>query len=218
MPPHADFFRCCLLLHGLAIALPLHLIAQSPSRPWEWLWTTNPSQAQQLAADAPDGIEPVPPLPPPQPPDGNQTAPSSVSPGKADGKAIAQAAHNHVGLSTRNMAGTNGGRLACAGTVNAILKNSGIPQAGGGLSTAAMYQSLASGRGTLVPLSQTQPGDIIISPTTGGRTGHVGIMGINGRIIENSSSRAMVVEGRSLVAWNNYYSGRKGLPTYAFRL
>lgn len=216
MPPRADLFRYCLLLHGLAIALPLHLIAQSPARPWEWLWTTNPSQAQQLSADAPDGIEPVPP--PPQSPGGTQTAPSAISPGMTDGRALAQSAHQHVGMSTRNMAGTNGGRLACAGTVNAILKNSGVPQAGGGLSTAAMYQSLASGRGISIPLSQIQPGDIVISPTTGGRTGHVGIMGLNGRIIENSSSRAMVVEGRSLAAWNNYYSGTKGLATYAFRL
>jgi cell wall-associated NlpC family hydrolase len=200
--------RCCLLFLLPAFTLDLHLHAQSPARPWEWVWSDHPNQSDQFYSAAPDGIEPIQP-----PPQINQNPPS-----KADGRNLALSAHKHVGLSTRYMAGTKGGKLACAGTVNAILKNSGLPQAGGGLSTAAMFQSLASGRGTLVPLSQVQPGDIIISPTTGGRTGHVGIMGLNGRIIENSSSRAMVVEGRTLTSWNNYYSGRKGLPTYAFRL
>jgi hypothetical protein len=198
---------------SFCFAIPLHLMAQSPARPWEWLWSTNPVQSQQLYDSAPDGVEPIPPPPETQP-----IPPSQVQPGQTDGKAIAIAAHRHVGMSTRNMPDTEKGRRACAGAVNAILKNSGIPQAGGGLSTAAMFRSLASGRGDLVPLSQAQPGDIIISPTTRGVTGHVGILGLNGRIIENSSSRAMVIEGRSISTWVNHYSGKMGLPTYAFRL
>lgn len=138
--------------------------------------------------------------------------------GSAQSAAVYQMARSMVGWSTANMAGTNGGRLACAGAVNEVVRRATGQPVGGGLSTASMYQALRSGRGTLVPLNQAPPGAIIISPTQGSNTGHVGIIGENGLVYSNSSSRAAFSQNFTISSWVNYYQGQKGLPVYAFVL
>ncbi len=135
------------------------------------------------------------------------------------------AALGKLGVSTCNISGTNGGRLACAYAVNAIVFDAlGKPITGSnanyGKSTSDMYAELSgSDRFYLVASNATQakPGDIVISPTQGSNTGHVGIFTTSGKIISNSSSEQQVDDKFSLDSWQNYYSGNKGLSTYVFR-
>ncbi len=120
--------------------------------------------------------------------------------------------------STCNISGTNGGRLACAATVNSIVEVATGQAVGGGLSTANMYPVLQnSNRFTPVSggINGAQPGDIIIAPTSGGNTGHVGICETAGcgSIISNQSGSATV--GRNPGSyWANQY---RNLQIYVFR-
>jgi cell wall-associated NlpC family hydrolase len=151
--------------------------------------------------------------------------------GIVDGTAaqrLEQAALNMMGTETCYVSNTGSGRRACAYVVNAIVDEAlGAPIDGTsgngnsyGRTTADMYRTLStSNRFMLVGsnISQLQPGDIIISPTSGSNTGHVGIHTSSGNIISNSSSATEVDDRFSPTRWQNYYSGTKGLNTYIFR-
>ena len=144
---------------------------------------------------------------------GNQTT--------GNGWAIAQSAESSVGyLSTAN-ADTANGDLGCAYGVNQVVQNALGQPIDNSLSTTQMYSDLSgSSNFTQVQggLGQAAPGDIVISPTQGGTTGHVGIVGSDGGIISNSSSQGGVMqENFSASSWNNTYSSQKGLPVYVFR-
>ncbi len=145
--------------------------------------------------------------------------PQGLSPA---GQRILAEALNAVGtLKTGAIPGTDGGNRACAAAVNKIIEAATGQQAGGGLSTASMYEALQNNsRFVFVPggTQNAQPGDIIISPTSGGKTGHVGIVATQGAgaIISNSSSNAEVRQNHTSSSWNNYYGG-KGLETFIYR-
>jgi cell wall-associated NlpC family hydrolase len=123
--------------------------------------------------------------------------------------------------------GGNNGRRACAYVVNAIVDNAlGAPISGTsgngdsyGRGTREMYQNLTTSNRFMSvgsDISQLQPGDIIISPTSGDTTGHVGIYSSTGRIISNSSSATQVRDNFTPARWQQYYSGR-GLGVHIFR-
>ena len=117
---------------------------------------------------------------------------SSVATGTANRKILT--AMERVGnFSTANMPGTSGGRYACMGAVNKVLKEAGF-QPLDGLSVLEAEKELKRGRGTKISQSQTQPGDILIvadDERPGGRQ-HVGICLNVGctKVKSNSSSRA----------------------------
>ena len=144
-------------------------------------------------------------------------APAGVT---ANGQRIYNEAYNAIGtFETCSVTDTNGGRRACAYAVNEIVERAIGTQVGGGLSTAAMYTALQnSGSFTLVGSSYSQalPGDIIISPTSGSNTGHVGIAGSAGAttIISNSSSRGVVDDHQTPSSWNRNYGD---LGVYIYR-
>jgi hypothetical protein len=144
----------------------------------------------------------------------------SLPPGEKS-KALANAAHASVGTSTAKVPNTQNGKLACAWAANDIsTKALGKPLGTGGakLSTASLNRSLANNpEFARVPLSEVRPGDVVISPTVGKKVGHVGIMGHNGRVIENSSSRQQIREGRTISQWQAEYAGRRQLSTYIYR-
>lgn len=102
---------------------------------------------------------------------------------------ICAAASQSQGMSSRNAAGTNGGRLACAWAVNQVLSRAGVRPMGG-LSVRAMEGALRSGRGMQIQQNSARCGDIVL--VTGSRSNHVGICMNAGctRVISNSSSRA----------------------------
>ncbi len=140
----------------------------------------------------------------------------------SQGEAILKSARDAINRTTCNVSGTNGGRLACAYSVNMIVENALGKPVNNSLSTVDMYESLRSdNRFTLVRggLASAQPGDIVLSPTSGKQTGHVGIVNAPGgaTIISNSSSHQQIMQNHTATSWQRYYEGTQGLSTYIFR-
>ena len=145
----------------------------------------------------------------------------SPAAGSANQRILSEA-REAIGESSRN--GPDGGNLACAWMVNKILDRA-VGYKVNGDSTTTMNQvfrsHVASGRAQQIPASQAQPGDIIISPTTWTptrNTGHVGIVGENGVVMSNSSSRARWEENFTAESWFRRYEQQKGLRTYIYRI
>lgn len=70
-------------------------------------------------------------------------------------------------------------------------------------------------------LSQPQAGDIIISPTGMGNgqiVGHVGIMGLKGQIMSNSSATGTWEQNYNIDSWRARYRTKGALPIFYFRL
>jgi hypothetical protein len=121
---------------------------------------------------------------------------------------------------------TENGRKGCGFAFGVIMNGAGITFSNltstTVLSTSNIYSVLSSDtRFVLVSInnvSKSAPGDIIISPTVGDNTGHVGIIETNqaGSIISNSSASASIQANFNGSRWLNYYGG-KGLTTYIFR-
>ena len=154
----------------------------------------------------------------------NSTGTVSAGAKKINDEALAM-----LGQTTCKVNFTGGGKLACAYVVNSIINNAlGKPLRGEtnetdtfGRSTIDMKNDLDKSNifylvGTSV--GTLLSGDIIISPTTGGNTGHVGIYTSTGKIVSNSSSRTSVDDHFTPTSWLSYYNDRKGLVTYIYRL
>ncbi len=146
--------------------------------------------------------------------------PTDISPTAQ--KILAQALAAVDSMYTGNIDNTKGGRLACAAAVNKIVELATGTQVGGGLSTAEMYKALQNNSAYVqVPggVANALPGDIIISPTSGGSTGHVGIIAAAGgqAIISNSSANRKVMQNFNSSSWDRTYGSRKNLPTYIYR-
>lgn len=142
-------------------------------------------------------------------------------PGETAAEAILRNAEHAAqnNLSTDQVAGTNGGRRACVYATNTIIEGALGEGVTNSLSTREMlpalqndsrFQTVSGG------IANAQPGDIIISPTTGSQTGHVGVCRTNGcgQIISNSSSRQGVAQNYTNNSWRSDYGS---LPTYIFR-
>lgn len=113
--------------------------------------------------------------------------------------------------------------LACAETVNNIVRIATGSPVGGGASTYAMWQVLRTpgGRWRSVIVSEALPGDIIISPTgsiTNARLehGHVGIVAKFG-ILSNNSEDGKLSENFDIDSWRRYYTQFGGLATFCYR-
>ncbi|MGY3033151.1 hypothetical protein ACVIIV_002321 [Bradyrhizobium sp. USDA 4354] len=126
-------------------------------------------------------------------------------------------------LVTRNVPGTNNGRVACAFAVNKVVTLATGKPVGGGLSTARMGEVLAKTQ-RQVSEANIGPGMICISPTHGGNVGHVGIVGeivepTNKTLIySNSSKRGVFSHSFTLGTWKSFYRDRKGLPVFFFAI
>jgi len=124
-------------------------------------------------------------------------------------------------LSSANIKGTSGGKLACAWAVNYVVRHATGKSVGGHLSTSNMSDALKKGRGIRVSEKDAEPGDVVISPTqwfNGKRvTGHVGIVGQGDDIYSNSSSRALWKQNYSRNSWNKRYEG-KGLDVAYYKI
>jgi hypothetical protein len=169
--------------------------------------------AKALSAD----IE-APGQPPKTPP-----VPLPASDEQAAALVLAKAEQCDETLITRNAAGTNQGRLACAWSVNEVVRRALGKPIGGGLSTVAMNKVLTAHH-TKIPENQIAAGVIVMSPTQGSNVGHVGILGelktplSATTVFSNSSSRAVFSHKFTLASWKNFYGARKGLPVLFFAL
>jgi hypothetical protein len=124
-------------------------------------------------------------------------------------------------LSSKEVPGTNGGRLGCAWAVNEVVRRALRRPIGGGLSTANMEKVLRS-KHARVEEADAEPGVIIISPTSGGKTGHVGVVGEprSGELLiySNSSSRGLFLQNYTSSSWRRRYQETLGLQVVYYRL
>ena len=93
------------------------------------------------------------------------------------------------------------------------------------LSTYWMYKALKEKPEFIRVLDKdVLPGDIVISPTQGANTGHVGIVGQNGIIMSNNSFKdsngvkGIFDENYTLASWRRYFFEKKGLGLHYFRV
>lgn len=137
-------------------------------------------------------------------------------------KKIYDEAKNSVGESSAS--GPGGGNVACAWFVNKILKRS-IGQTVNGDSTSTMGQKFRTmvnaGKAQEIPMSESKPGDIVLSPTEWQptrNTGHVGIIGEGNQIYSNSSSAKAWSQNFTKQRWQSYYGNNKGLQVKVYRI
>lgn len=125
--------------------------------------------------------------------------PNAPAPGRIN-EAIAASAQAYMGTSTRG--GPDGGNLACAWSVNNILRQAGIRQLGDNPNAVASARAaLEGGRGVRIDPKDVRAGDIVIWPPP---RSHIGIAGGNG-VLHNSSSRAAFVNNTAIPAGASIY-------------
>jgi hypothetical protein len=208
----------------------------SPDLPWPdavvnrpWLGpagnhsTSDADMANGLVASIPKPFDPtrvISAVKPATPAKAEQPAGTATKGGTSKQTAIANTAQASIGkLSTVNIAGTQNGNVGCAAAVNEIAKQATGKPIGGGLSTAGMDAALRSGRGTAITAASAKAGDIVISPTSGAATGHVGICLSDGckSIGSNSSPTGIFKQNFTLGSWNTTFQN-KGLPVKFYKL
>jgi hypothetical protein len=112
--------------------------------------------------------------------------------------------------------------LGCAQTVNNILRNCLGYEAGGGPSTAKMYEALKTNTNfKQVNRNEAQAGDIILSPTGQGNGkiahGHTGFLGEKGVIYSNNSAKDILDDHLTAQDWKSYFVLKGGYPVYYYR-
>ncbi len=155
-------------------------------------------------------------LPPEVPVEGRLLSHSELNQRIHD-QAVAGVGSNRMNSRIHSPPACNRGRLACAWAVNRIVSDALGRPVGGGLGTATMVVVLKR-MDVSLPEHQFEPGCIIISPTTGGVTGHVGIIGRGDLIYSNSSSEGMWRQNFDMARWIAYYKTRRGLDVLRFEL
>ena len=178
----------------------------------------NASQFPSITPAAPTVSVPFERRPTGQPP----TSQDQVNP------KVFEAASSLVGYSTANVPGTNRGILASAWSVNevariALGKTISSTNGDNGLSIIGTFEALKA-RHTQRAIEQVKPGTIIVSPTQGNVSGHIGITGTplpdeprNFIIFSNSSGSATFAQNFTLKSWKARFE-EKGLETYFFEI
>ena len=125
--------------------------------------------------------------------------------------------------------------LSCAISVNNIVQQATGKPIGGGASTYNMYRALKlystflpGWRFYKVRIERAKPGDIIISPTGYGNgklsNGHVGIIGMAGEIMSNTSFTTRKWKAgtwqynHNISNWTSHYGMFGGFPVEVFRV
>jgi len=118
--------------------------------------------------------------------------------------------------------GPDHGNLACLWAVRHIVHDVlefWITRSDG---TASFYPDLVSCFGAGRPEAEVAAGGIVISPTSGSRIGHIGLLGAghgDTRLIySNSSAAAQWKQNHTIATWRARYRDVKGLPVYFFPL
>lgn len=132
-------------------------------------------------------------------------------------------ARDQVGaLDSGNAPDTNNGRRACVWAVNQIHIKATGRRLTSTLATAVLIDELRGGLGDEVNVGDLQPGDLVISPTEGERTGHVGYVGTgegDDRLIySNSSSHHVWQQNYTVGSWREDIANARKLIMKFYRL
>ncbi len=88
-----------------------------------------------------------------------------------------------------------------------------------GASTITLSLTLkGSIRFAAVNLRDVLPGDIIVSPTSGKRIGHTGVVGKDGKVYSNNSNTGLWTDHWEITKWYLKYSVEYGLPVEFYRV
>lgn len=177
-----------------------------------------PPLGMPMAAVAypPPAPPPAPPLAAPPPPAPPYIAPPAPATSPAAGQtadlnaAILAAANQLRGMSTAD--GPGGGNVACAWTLNQVLRTAGIPALGENPNfVPSLLEALQQGRGRQVSSQEAKAGDLVVACGEE----HIGIGLDQGcsRVLSNSSSRAAFV-WESDLNFDGFYNG----PSTIYRL
>jgi hypothetical protein len=127
-------------------------------------------------------------------------------------------------LDTSDVPGTNHGHLACAWAVNTIVRKALGRPINDSLSTTNMGRTLAA-QDRQVEEGSIGEGMVIISPTDGGKVGHVGIIGPladpdpgQRLIYSNSSGRGVFAQNYTVSKWKSAIGQARGLPVLFYEL
>jgi hypothetical protein len=107
--------------------------------------------------------------------------------------------------------------VACVDTLTTIMRmyDPTVPYM---VSTIALNDWLPKNGYALV--SDTQEGDIIVSPTSGKKIGHCGVLFEDGIIASNNSfgiNAGKFTKNYTLASWSRYYKDKLGLPVFIYR-
>lgn len=113
---------------------------------------------------------------------------NAVSAAPAEGyNGIAAAAQSLKGMSTSG--GPGRGSVGCVYAVNKVFAKAGVtPPWGGAQSTDAVINGVRKAGWQQVGFGDARPGDVWVYDANDGRSGHVGIMMPNGKVLSNSTS------------------------------
>ena len=101
---------------------------------------------------------------------------------------IAAAAQSLRGMDTSG--GPGGGSVSCVYAVNKVFAKAGVkPPWGGAQSTDAVINAARKAGWQQVGFNDAKPGDLWAYDANDGKSGHVGIMMPNGKVLSNSSSQ-----------------------------
>lgn len=110
--------------------------------------------------------------------------------------------------------------LACAESVNAVVKLAVGEEVGGDLSTYRMYLALQKNK-SFKRIYNPEQGAIILSPTGFGngklKNGHVGIVSIDNKIMSNKSADGLWSEHLDIETWIRKYKNYGGYPVLYYR-
>ena len=108
----------------------------------------------------------------------------------------------------------------CAEALNEVYKKAFGSPIGGGLSSYLLYHALK--KGNFLKVLEPLEGDIIISPTGFGngnvKSGHVGIVSTNDKIMSNTSRNGLWEENYTLKGWKERFEIQGGYPVFFFRV
>ena len=151
-----------------------------------------------------------PPVPPPVPVPVVVETPSTPTPSASLNEAIVEAALSLRGMSSAQ--GPDGGRNACAWSLNRVLQKAGIKPLGENPNlVSSLVEDLEGGRGKRVDRTEAKAGDLVVAP----RYAHIGVGIEEGcrRVLSNSSSKACF-KWESGTDFDGYYGG----PSTIYRL
>ena len=154
----------------------------------------------------PPPVQPT--MPPPIPVE--VETPSTPTPSASLNEAIVEAALSLRGMSSAQ--GPDGGRNACAWSLNRVLQKAGIKPLGENPNlVSSLVEELEGGRGKQVDRTEAKAGDLVVAP----RYAHIGVGIEEGcrRVLSNSSSKACF-KWESGTDFDGYYGG----PSTIYRL
>ncbi len=128
-------------------------------------------------------------------------------------------AKSQIGIEKKGIPDTAPKEVNCVEALNQIgIECFGKPFCYGASTITLETVLRGSTRFQLVKMADARPGDIIVSPTSGSKIGHTGIVSDDGKIMSNKSATGLWSEHWTVVDWCRVYGREYGLPVEFFRV